>query len=73
MLKQFLKRLFAPQIVRIPDNTRVMCFARNGKKYVKVFNLKPKHKRGSKNERYCRKHRKSGKNELYIRESKGHI
>lgn len=38
VLKQFLKRLFAPQIVRIPDNTRVMCFARNGKKYVKVFN-----------------------------------
>ena len=27
MLKQFLKRLFAPQIVRIPDKTRVMCFA----------------------------------------------
>lgn len=38
MLKQFLKRLFAPQIVRISDKTRVMCFARNGKKYVKVFN-----------------------------------
>ena len=38
MLKQFLKRLFAPQIVRIPDKTRVMCFSKNGKKYLKVFN-----------------------------------
>lgn len=38
MLKQFLKRLFAPQIVRIPDNTRVMCFSKDGNKYLKVFN-----------------------------------
>ena len=38
VLKQFLKRLFAPQIVRIPDKTRVMCFSKNGKKYLKVFN-----------------------------------
>lgn len=38
MLKQLLKHLFSPQIVRIPDNTRVMCFVRDGKKYVKVFN-----------------------------------
>ncbi len=38
MLKQFLKRLFAPQIVRIPDKTRVMCFSKNGKQYLKVFN-----------------------------------
>ena len=38
MLKQFLKRLFAPRIVRIPDKTRVMCFSKNGKQYLKVFN-----------------------------------
>lgn len=38
MVKQFLKRLFAPQIVRIPDKTRVMCFSKNGKQYLKVFN-----------------------------------
>ena len=38
MLKQFFKRLFAPQIVRIPDKTRVMCFSKNGKQYLKVFN-----------------------------------
>lgn len=38
MLKQFLKRLFAPQIVRIPDKTRVICFSKNGKQYLKVFN-----------------------------------
>ena len=38
VLKQFLKRLFAPRIVRIPDKTRVMCFSKNGKQYLKVFN-----------------------------------
>lgn len=38
VLKQFLKRLFAPQIVRIPDKTRVICFSKNGKQYLKVFN-----------------------------------
>lgn len=38
MLKQFLKRLFEPRIVRIPDKTRVMCFSKNGKQYLKVFN-----------------------------------
>lgn len=38
MLKQFFKRLFAPQIVKIPDKTRVMCFSKNGEKYLKVFN-----------------------------------
>ena len=37
-LMQILKKLFAPQIVRIPDKTRVMCFSKNGKKYLKVFN-----------------------------------
>lgn len=44
-----------------------------GRGYVQAFNLKPEHKRGSKNERYCRNHRKSGKNEIYICESKGYI
>jgi hypothetical protein len=38
VLKQFLKRLFEPRIVRIPDKTRVMCFSKNGKQYLKVFN-----------------------------------
>lgn len=38
MLKQFLKRLFEPRIVRIPDKTRVMCFSKGGNKYLKVFN-----------------------------------
>lgn len=38
VLKQFLKRLFAPRIVRIPDKTRVICFSKNGKQYLKVFN-----------------------------------
>ena len=38
MLKQLLKHLFSPQVVRIPDNTRVMCFSKKGKKYLKVFN-----------------------------------
>lgn len=37
-LKQFFKKIFKPQIVRIPDKTRVMCFSKNGKKYLKVFN-----------------------------------
>lgn len=38
MLKQFLKRIFSPQIIRVPDKTRVMCFSKNGNKYLKVFN-----------------------------------
>lgn len=38
VLKQFFKKIFKPQIVRIPDKTRVMCFSKNGKKYLKVFN-----------------------------------
>lgn len=38
VLKKFFKKLFEPQIVRIPDKTRVMCFSKNGKKYLKVFN-----------------------------------
>ena len=38
MLKQFLKRIFSPQIIRVPDKTRVMCFSKNGEKYLKVFN-----------------------------------
>lgn len=38
MLKQFFRKIFAPQIVRIPDKTRVMCFSKNGKQYLKVFN-----------------------------------
>lgn len=37
-LMQILKKIFAPQIVRIPDKIRVMCFSKNGKKYLKVFN-----------------------------------
>lgn len=37
-LKQILKRIFKPQIVRIPDKTRVICFSKNGEKYLKVFN-----------------------------------
>lgn len=37
-LKQNLKRIFKPQIVRIPDKTRVICFSKNGEKYLKVFN-----------------------------------
>lgn len=38
MNKKLFGRLFQRKVVRIPDNTRVMCFARDGKKYVKVFN-----------------------------------
>jgi hypothetical protein len=38
VLKQFLKRIFSPQIIRVPDKTRVMCFSKNGNKYLKVFN-----------------------------------
>lgn len=38
MLKQFLKRIFSPKIIRVPDKTRVMCFSKNGNKYLKVFN-----------------------------------
>ena len=38
MLKQFVKRIFSPQIIRVPDKTRVMCFSKNGNKYLKVFN-----------------------------------
>ena len=38
MSKRFLKRLFTPRVVRIPDKTRVMCFSKNGEKYLKVFN-----------------------------------
>lgn len=38
MLKQFLKRIFSQQIIRVPDKTRVMCFSKNGNKYLKVFN-----------------------------------
>lgn len=38
MLKQFLKRIFSPQIIRVPDKTRVMYFSKNGNKYLKVFN-----------------------------------
>ncbi len=38
MLLQILKKLFAPQFVRIPDKTRVICFSKNGEKYLKVFN-----------------------------------
>ena len=38
VLKQFLKRLFEARILRIPDKTRVMCFSKNGKQYLKVFN-----------------------------------
>ena len=30
-LKQIFKKIFAPQIVRIPDKTRVICFSKNGK------------------------------------------
>ena len=37
-LKQILKRIFKPQIVRIPDKTRVICFSKNGERYLKVFN-----------------------------------
>ena len=37
-LKQIFKKIFAPQIVRIPDKTRVVCFSKKGKKYLKVFN-----------------------------------
>jgi hypothetical protein len=37
-LKQIFKKIFAPQIVRIPDKTRVICFSKNGKQYLKVFN-----------------------------------
>ena len=38
VLKGFLKRIFVPQIVKIPDKTRVMCFSKDGNKYLKVFN-----------------------------------
>lgn len=38
VLKKFFEKLFEPQIVRIPDKTRIMCFSKNGKKYLKVFN-----------------------------------
>lgn len=37
-LKEILKRIFKPQIVRIPDKTMVICFSKNGEKYLKVFN-----------------------------------
>ena len=37
-LKQIFKKIFAPQIVRIPDKTRVICSSKNGKQYLKVFN-----------------------------------
>lgn len=38
MIKRIIKHLFSPQIIRIPDKTRVLCFSKNGNKYLKVFN-----------------------------------
>lgn len=38
MLKRIIKHLFSPQIIRIPDKTRVVCFSKGGNKYLKVFN-----------------------------------
>lgn len=38
MLKRIIKHLFSPQIIRVPDKTRVMCFSKGGNKYLKVFN-----------------------------------
>ena len=38
MIKKIIKHLFSPQIIRIPDKTRVLCFSKNGNKYLKVFN-----------------------------------
>lgn len=38
MPKRFLKCLFSPRVVRVPDKIRVVCFSKKGKKYLKVFN-----------------------------------
>lgn len=38
MLRRLFRHFFPIRVVRIPDKTRLMCFSKDGKKYLKVFN-----------------------------------
>lgn len=38
MVRRLFRHFFPVRVVRIPDKTRLMCFSKNGKKYLKVFN-----------------------------------